>query len=256
MLLGTVALEPNRWGGIDRSRCPTVAVSRLLPEILGAGFDGIEVWEGHLTEADPAEVDAVVDGPLPVSVFNSYVGFDDAEPGARDDVARWVRRVGSTAVKFNVGNDPGSVGAYGERVGTWLAAMPDHVRLLCECHEGISVAEDPAVAAAILAAAGPPDRVQAVVHTHEEPDHLRARFDAYGERITHVHVNFLSRAGAPRLTDERDRLAERVELLRSLGFAGTWTIEFVHGVLTDRDEPGALVAQAGDDLAVLRDVLA
>lgn len=256
MLLGTVALEPNRWGGLDRSRCPTVAVSRWLRDIADAGFDGIEVWEGHVSGAAAAEVDAVVGGPLPVSVFNSYVGFDDDEPGARDDVARWVRRAGSTAVKFNVGDDPGSVGAYGERVGAWLATMPADVRLLCECHEGVSVAEDPAVAATILAAAGPPDRVQAVVHTHEEPDHLKARFDAYGDRIGHVHVNFLSRAGAPRLVDERDRLAARVELLRALGYTGTWTIEFVHGVLTDRDEPGALVVQAADDLAVLRDVLA
>ena len=111
--------------------------------------------------------------------------------------------------------------------------------------------------AAIFAAAGPADRLQAIVHTHEAPDLVRARFDAYGERITHVHVNFLDeRAHAPALRDARARLEASVALLRSLGFAGTWTLEFVHGTLTDADRPEALLAQAATDLTVLHEVLA
>ena len=99
--------------------------------------------------------------------------------------------------------------------------------------------------------------MQAIVHTHEDDDHLRARFDAYGERITHVHVNHLDGAlAAPRLADVVDALAAKVGLLAELGFAGSWTIEFVHGVGTTDDDPAFLVERAADDLVVLREVLA
>jgi sugar phosphate isomerase/epimerase len=95
---------------------------------------------------------------------------------------------------------------------------------------------------------------QAIVHSHEPPDRVRARFDAYGDRITHVHVNHLDAGAAPRLADV-DVLADRVATLRALGFRGSWTIELVHGLLTDRDRPEVLVAQAAEDLGVLRAVL-
>ena len=73
-----------------------------------------------------------------------------------------------------------------------------------------------------------------------------------------MHVNFLDLVGrsAPPLDAVRYELERKVTLLRSLGFNGSWTIEFVHGLLTDDDHPGALVAQAAEDLTVLREVLA
>lgn len=247
VLLGTVAIEPNRWGTIDRSRRATVDVAPWLASIAEAGFDGIELWDGHLD-------DEVLAGPLPVTVFNSYVSFDDDDSARRADVAADVARTGCRAVKFNVGRSAGQEQAYARRVGEWRAQLPEAVALLCECHAG-TIAEDPAVAARVLAAAGPPERVGAIVHTHEETAQLQARFEAYGERIAHVHVNFLDGGRAPRLADVRPELEEKLALLRSLGFTGSWTIEFVAGVLTDRDHPEHLVAQAADDLAVLREVL-
>jgi sugar phosphate isomerase/epimerase len=255
VLLGTVAVEPNRWGMLDPSGRATVTLSDWLPAIADAGFDGIELWDRHVVDAPPDEVRAVLGGALPVTIFNSYVGFDDPEPAARDVVAGWVARAGSTGVKFNVGNDPTQVSAYAERVAAWVERLPEGSVALCECHEGTSVAADPAVAASLLSSAGPPDRVQAIVHTHEHPDHLRRRFDLYGDRIGHVHVNFLDGGRAPGLVEVRDRLGEQVALLRSLGFDGTWTVEFVRGVLTADDDPEHLVGQAAEDLVVLRDVL-
>lgn len=52
-----------------------------------------------------------------------------------------------------------------------------------------------------------------------------------------------------------DRLAGFHDLVTALGFAGSWTLEFVAGLLTDRDEPGALLEQAAADLPVLRSVV-
>lgn len=253
ILLGTVALEPNRWGTVDPSRRATISLADWLPGIAAAGFDGIELWDGHLDDDDD-----VVDGPLPIVVFNSYVSFDDADPTARTGVARQVRRCASRGVKFNVGNDPAHERAYADRLAAWVEVLPEGCAALCECHAGISIAEDPATAARLFEAAGSPARVQAIVHTHESADHLRARFDAYGDRITHVHVNHLdvARGRTPRLADIRADLEATVELIRRLGFTGTWTIEFVAGLLSADDHPTALLAQATEDVSVLRSVLA
>ena len=80
--------------------------------------------------------------------------------------------------------------------------------------------------------------------------------------VSHHAANFLHQIfrdgnifGSTPAWDGEQQFA-RVELLRSLGFRGSWTIEFVHGLLTERDHPAALLEQAADDLAVLRSVLA
>ena len=257
VLLGTVAIEPGRWARGEQRPAP-IALSPWLDAAAAAGFDGLEVWERHLTDAGSAEVDAVLSHDLGVAVFNTYTSLDDADTAGRAAVADWAHRSGASGVKFNVGNDPSSEAAYADRIAAWLELLPEETALLCECHHGISIAEVPATAARIFDAVGAADRLGAIVHTHESPDHLRERFDAYGERIRHVHVNFLEfgeRVSAPRLSDIVDRLASQVELLRSLGFRGSWTIEFVHGLLTADDHPGATVAQATEDLRVLRSVL-
>ncbi len=257
MLLGTVAIEPSRWS--RAAETPTlVPLTIWLDAVHQAGFDGLELWERHITDASPDEQAGIIDHPLRSTVLNSYVSLDDAASQQRTAVARWASRLGSTGIKFNVGNDTASVGVYGERIADWLEDLSPTCRLLCECHHGISIAEDPAIAAKILAIGGPPDRVQAIVHTHEDPDHIRARFDAYGDRITHVHVNFLNfeDIAAPRLGDVTDELSSKVALLGSLGFSGSWTIEFVEGVRRNHDERRHLVAQAIEDLAVLRSVIA
>ena len=266
MHLGSVAIEPSRWAALlaDGAAKPLVKLSQWLDQIGAAGFDGVEVWERHLTEAAPEEVEAILNHAVPVAVFNSYASFDETDEtdetagSSRAAAVEWTTRSGSGGVKYNVGNDPAMEGLYIERVAAWVEALDDDVALLCECHHGISIAEDPQVAARIFDAAGPANRVQAIVHTHEAPDDLRARFDAYGERITHVHVNFLDfeSMSAPRLVDIRDRVASQVELLASLGFAGSWTIEFTHGLLTENDHPDFLLSQATEDLALLRELLA
>jgi sugar phosphate isomerase/epimerase len=248
VLLGTVALEPNRWGMVDASRRATIDLAAWLPAVADAGFDGVELWEDHLD-------DAVVAGPLPITVLNTYVSFDEPDDTARKTVAERVAHCHASAVKFNVGHDVDAVDDYATRLVAFCDALPPTTRALCECHAG-TAAEDPAFAARLLDAAGPPERVGAIVHTHESADHVRARFAAYGERIVHVHVNHLDRAAtAPRLRDMRPELVAEVGLLRDLGFDGTWTIEFVHGTSTADDRPDQLIDAAVDDLHVLREVI-
>jgi sugar phosphate isomerase/epimerase len=247
LLLGTVAIEPNRWGTVDPARRATIDVADWLDDIAGIGFEGVELWDGHAN-------DAVAAHRLPVPIFNSYASLDDRGAEARDAAARWAERLGAHAIKFNVGSDPTAASQYAERVADWSSRVADDVVLLCECHAG-TIAEDPSVAAHVLDASGRPDRVGAIVHTHEDDDSLRHRFDSYGDRIRHVHVNLLDHGRMPRLRDVQDRLAHSLDLLAALGFHGTWTLEFVHGLLTEADRPAALLEQAADDFAVLRALL-
>ncbi len=172
-------------------------------------------------------------------------------------LASGVRRIGSRAVKFNVGNFPADEDGYVERLSRWIDQLPSGVAAVCECHQAISIAEDHAVAARIFDRTVPVGRLQALVHTHDAPDLLRAKFDAYGDRITHVHVNFLDfgEMTHPRLHDVVDELRAFRDLVTSLGFDGSWTLEFVAGLLTDRDEPAVLLDQAAQDLSTLRAVV-
>lgn len=262
VLLGTVAIEPTRWARMMPDHDPSTAQPQIvladwMDAIADAGFDGIEVWEPHLHAASAADRRRVLDHDLPVGIWNSYVSLDDADATERTSIAAAAADAGATGIKFNVGNDSDAAEMYSDRIAEWLEALPESVRLLCECHHGISIAERPDVAASIFERSGPASRVQAIVHTHEADDDVRARFDAYGDRITHVHVNFLDFAtmSAPPLVDITDRLAASVDLLTTLGFAGSWTIEFCHGVLTANDRPDFLMSQAAADLTTMRQIL-
>lgn len=252
--LATVAIEPTRWSWWGDGAAPETVVSDWLDPIARAGFDGLELWERHATQVAPAELDALLAGPMPLRILSAYPSWDDPDDAQRTEVARWARRLGVRAVKFNVGSEPDQVGAYIERLARWHEVMDDDIVLLCECHVG-TVTDDHGTAAALFDAVAGPDRLQALVHTHHDLDDLQARFDHYGERITHVHVNHLD-LGAPPLATIVDVLDERIDLFARNGFAGTWSIEFVDGVGGDHDDPEHTVAAAAADLAVLTDRLA
>lgn len=257
VLLGTVAIEPNRWGTLRTDRSPEVDLLDWVDDLAHLDVDGIEIWEGHLAALDADGVATLSTGGTPIRIVNSYVDFDRADDGARRSVARTVADSGARGVKFNVGNDAASESLYAERIAGWLEMLPPEVTAICECHQKISIAEDPAVARRIFEAAGPASRVQALVHTHDSPQLMAAKFDAYGDRITHVHVNHLDFAtmAHPTLAAAEDELHATVVHLHQLGFGGSWTLEFVAGLLTDHDHPAALIAQAGEDLRILRRLL-
>ncbi len=253
--LATIALEPNRWFGITQDRWATITVSRWLDRIRDAGFDGIELWEAHATGAEPAEFSAIFGHDLGVAMYNTYVSFDDESDTERKRAAEMTLRSGARKVKWNTGadRDEASLDAYGKRLARWVNELPG-VQTVCECHDG-SAMDDPEVAAKVLAAGGGPEAVGALVHTHDSHDLLRARFDAYGERICHVHINHLN-LKAPPLAQIRDEFTKTVGLLNDLGFDGTWSLEFVDGTLSELDnEPEKLFAAAVADLAVLREIL-
>jgi sugar phosphate isomerase/epimerase len=250
ILLGTVAIEPNRWGQLDAHKRATINVVEHLERITEAGFDGIEIWEDHFVEANEADR-AALRGH--VEVYNSYVSLDDPDPAERCAVAALAAQTAATGIKFNVGNNLAAESDYIDRIAAWLDQLSERQRLMCECHAGISLAEDPATAARIFDAAGPASRLQAIAHTHDGAELLRKKFDAYGDRITHIHVNYLP--DSPPLRDHAKEVESTVALVGSLGFNGTYTIEFSNGVLDIEATPSELLTNAIDDLTALSEVL-
>jgi sugar phosphate isomerase/epimerase len=253
VLLGTVALEPNRWGLRSPDRQPHLRTADWLARAEQADFDGIELWEHHAMLAGDEEVAALDGSVLPVSVWNSYASFDDDDDAAREAVAGWVGRFAPAGVKFNVGNDPGERDAYASRLARFAEMIPEETRLICECHAG-TAAEDPAVAREILGAVGGADRFQALVHLGDDRETVDAMFEQLGGRIRHVHVNFL-RQGAPPLSEIAADVRARVDHLHASGFTGSYTVEFVNGVGSERDQPAQMIEAAVRDLVTLREIL-
>jgi hypothetical protein len=254
VFLGTVAIEPNRWGMAKPGGFPVTVVSDWIAAIAAAGFDGLELWERHATFVEEPEVERIASGPLPVEVFNGYALWDEPDPSSRDETAVWIDRLGARAVKFNVGNDPASRGAYVERLRAFEAKVAGPVRLLCECHPG-TLAEDPKEGSAMFDEVAPADRLQAVVHVGRTPDGVAPMTEAMADRVGHVHVQ-LPEAG-PDVEEEAlaADLRVSVELLRSFGFDGSWTIEFSYGRMTEDDEAGYILRWATRDLRALRAAL-
>lgn len=219
--LGTVLLEVNRWGGDGQ---PSFLVSDWTRRLADEGFDGLELWQHHALRADAEEVARLKAGPCPVKVFNAYDTLDPETGAARERIAEVAVGLGAWGMKYNFGKTPERLDTYVEALQEWKGLFPGEFRMLCECHRGSGM-EDSALAAKTFNRLSGPG-FEAIIHGMDNPEEMvRERFGAYGERITHIHANLSSKG----LMSEA-AVCARLELLRSLGFRGTFTIEFTEGI--------------------------
>lgn len=250
--IGTILLEVNRLGA---SKTPTYLVSEWLDRFQEAGFDGMELWEHHATLCAHKELGALTAATFPVSVFNTYCGFDDAAEPARGVATQMVDRFSSPGVKYNVGREPELRDAFLRNLRAWAESLPQSCRLLCECHGG-TIVEDPAEAARFFGQLGD-QRFQVIINGFPiSPDELAEWFRHLGPRITHLHV-------APRDDDGNmirlERCAplaqEAIHILREEGFEGSLTLEFAEGTRAPDENIDALWEAALADLHFLRENL-
>lgn len=235
--LGTVLLEKNRWS----TRVPTIRPSEWAGPLKAAGFDGFELWENHVL-CQPGELEALQNCGLPVSVFNTYLVFDE-EPFSRyEEVAAAITALGAKKVKFNLENQS-DLTATREKVLKFLSLLPSDCKMLCECHPG-TVLEDPATAAAFFETL-PADRFGVILHANDDPALVAARYDALGRWVEHLH----SRTTGP----EDAQLKACIRLLQDKGFSGTATIEFVRtSFLGQEEDPVACMNYAIEDMHALK----
>jgi sugar phosphate isomerase/epimerase len=245
--LNTVLPEMNRWSRNDLQDL-TFTMSEWAQRIADDGFDGVELWQFHATEVDEEEVEKIRTGPCPVKIFNAYCSTEPEEAEARKKIAELALSLGATGMKYNSGKDVDRHPLYVESLREWRKMFPDDFRLMRECHRGSTMA-DTELANKTLDELGR-DSFGMIIHGMDNDlDTLNERFGAYGDRIQHIHGN-LSKNGP--MSDE-DAL-ERIKLLDSLGFKGTFSIEFTQG-MRDGLTQEELYANAVRDLKTLRKAL-
>ncbi len=259
--LGTVAIEPNRWGLAEPGGHPLTRVSEWLANIAEAGFDGLELWERHARSVPDEELDALLASEIPIRILSCYTSWDEPDDADRAETAAWIERVGAQGIKFNVGSDPDSIAAYTERLGRFEAEVPDGARLLCECHFG-TVAEDPEVARDMFDAIADADRLGAIVHVHPMArDEWSEPLSVLGDRVRHVHVQVAEVPQSTSAAELSEVLRPAAEAISAASPAATWTIEFSHGMWgfgrddAEFDNPAYILQSAQRDLAALRAAL-
>ena len=235
--LSSVLLEKTRW----RSREPSFKVSEWSQRIADAGFDGIELWENHLLKADKTEWEAVLAGPSPVTILNTYCDFGDASADAKAASAELANFLNVEAVKFNFGNDVEQIESYRKNLLSWKDELPKGCRLLCEVHP-YTVLEELDNAQEILAPIM--DQIEIIVHAFGDDDvsDLVKRIEIFGSAITHVHAVLTDKDSAPK----------RIGILKDANIGGSYSIEFCHGVREGEQDIGVLLATATEDLNYLR----
>lgn len=239
--LASVCLERNRWG----SKQPSFRVSEWLERIAADGFDGLELWENHYLLAEAEERDRLERSAGAAAVFNTYAGFSDSPSDLehRLRAAEAIARLGTGAVKFNLGREPARLGEYRRHLLSWADQLPPHCRLLCECHPG-SVLETCEAASDFLSELDP-ERFGVIVHLSGDADGPGRWLTAFGPRVRHLHLQCRKPEDAS--AEGRARLAAGVALLANHGFDGSASVEFTRGI--GRDENiHALYAHALSDL--------
>lgn len=246
---GTVLIEPNRW----RSEAPLLRASEWVERAMEAGFDGVELWERHFLEADPAEREAILARGRAIRVLSSYASFAAGDPSSRAAslAAAGALGEGLRGVKMNVGRPPLDLEAEVAEAGRFGAALPAGLGLWCECHSG-SALEEPAAAGAALARWG--DRAGVILHPiGMDPGTMTRWFEAAQGRVPHLHLQGRDATGRWVCLDERaDTVRDAFGKLRALGFSGSATVEFTAGVAKPGEDPVALFAAAVRDLHFLR----
>jgi len=248
-LIGSVCLERNRWG----SRVPSFSVSDWLQRFESDGFDGVELWQFHYTAADAAERARLEKAASLLPIYNSYMGFDDADAPAREEAVAIVKRLGSRAVKYNVGRKPDLLAEYRRNLLSWADALPAPCRLLCECHPG-TILETPGAAASFFADLDP-ERFGVIVHVgNADAGSVSQWFDAFGARVQHLHVQCRATEPDPETSAGKAALGASLAVVKSHGFTGSVTLEFTRGIGRDENIE-TLYANVCNDMRYCREVL-
>jgi sugar phosphate isomerase/epimerase len=244
--LGTVCLEPTRWGRREAS----FRVSEWLPRFKADGFDGVELWENHYLRADAAEQERLVAVATPVAIYNSYVGFADADAEARAKSADAIVKLGAAAVKYNLGPQVSLLEDYRRNLLAWADVLPPSCRLLCECHQG-TVLERIEEAVAFFADLDPA-RFGIIAHVSGDSAGLERWFTAFGPRVQHLHVQMRGPETDMTVPANRPPFDACFGVLKQSGFAGSVTIEFTRGI-GKAEEIEVIYANARVDLAYWRE---
>lgn len=244
--LGTVLLERNRWAKV---RTPTVNISEWIPRITDAGFDGLELWQNHALLASNQEKENLANSKLPVKIFNSYARCETELGNERIQSAELVNFLSAGGMKYNSGKDQNKHEEYCLNIKNWREILPNNFRFLCECHGGTTLQNHKEAAKELLKVIG--NNYEVIIHAFGcDDEEIKNFFKIHGGHITHIHANLSLRANL-----SESIVQTRVNLLRELGFNGSYTIEFTEGVGAENETVESLFRNAVRDFSLLKKCL-
>ena len=251
VLIGTIALEMNRWS----NRVPSYKVSDWLSRFNNDGFDGMELWENHVIhEVSEGEAAKIKDLGFPVSVYNTYALFGEDDAEKRKNAAKMIEYFNVDAVKFNVGDDLTQIDVYKSNLLEFADTIPSKCRLLCECHGG-TILDDNKIAKDFFTDL-PEGKFGIIIHPFDSVASLQEKFDMFGSRITHVHSQLQRIENEKTLRLRLDEWPEHVsacfDVFRKYNFCGSFTIEFTGGTASVGENIDTLYENALADMAFIR----
>lgn len=202
-ILGTIALEPNRWTG---KRNPRYSLLELLPLVKEAGFDKLEVWQWHASGRyvrDMREVRAKADelgvtfpyiGVYPSFILEGPEGREEERVQA--DVLDKAEILGAPALKIMLGAGlKGSaatadqVARTAERFGNWFrAAKARGISMAAELHGNTLF--DPVECGVAFMKQYPELDFSICYQPYDfaDTDKAVALADQFAGRISHIHL--------------------------------------------------------------------
>ncbi len=244
-ILGTIALEPNRWTG---KRNPRYSLLELIPRAKAAGFDKLEVWQWHastgflmdMREARAKADEQGVSFPY-IGVYPSFVrqGAEAREEERiQADILDKADILGTKALKIMLGAGlkgsvatPEQLKLTADRFGSWYRAAKERgIGMAVELHANTQF--DPVDAGMAFMNRHPELDFSICYQPYDftDPAKALALADRFAGKISHIHLQ----APRPNAKGQYDLLAESGLDYRRLiphilrrNPAATMTLEFV-----------------------------
>lgn len=258
-ILGTIALEPNRWTG---RRNPRFSLLSLLDPIRAAGFDKLEVWQWHLSRLYLFEVREVRTKADELGITFPYIGvypsfiLEGAEAREEEriqfDILDKAELLGAKRLKIMLGiglkggnATPAQIQRTADRLGPWLQVAHDRGMAICvELHGNTMF--DPVEAGLAFMQQFPQLDFSICFQPYDFTDTAKAKALAarFAGLITHIHLQ-APNPGHPReyslLEEGKLNYRELLPLILKDNPDVTMTLEFVKGCI-----------QAGPDFDLAR----
>jgi sugar phosphate isomerase/epimerase len=228
----TIAVEPARWTAQRVSR----KLVELLPEIAGAGFRQVEVFEPHLgMETVSGEIrDALKKLGMTPEVLSSYLNLNPVETSdgelklKTEELRERVEFYGFPRMRLFPGpkmdpNDRAGVKVFMQRLTRLTEALPD-TEILLETHDG-SIADDPEAVAQVVRDLNAPNLGLLYQPTLFPAEAALKQFAIQQPYIRHVHLQ--NRNADLTFARMREGIVPWAKILGQLPPGVTGSLEFV-----------------------------
>lgn len=217
-------------------------IAEIVPHLAAAGYDGIELWGGHLDPLDDAGIGALraqADAcgiALPVIAPYFWLTRDLPELLARsfataERSVALARRLGATRIRTFVDAGPDGIGSAAAEPQHWrravdglrrIAALAPDLLFVIETHAN-TLADTPASALRLLDLAGAANLALNYQTGHGDP---LPGYRTLRHRIRHLHLHNRASPDGGYLEDGTSDLPGLLAALASDGYAGTLSVEY------------------------------